>query len=465
MEHSNQRNVIKHEKLPVKEYFAYFCYGFGQCFSFGLLGTFILYFYTDILGVTAVASSVIFLIARVWDAVNDPIVAGIMDSRRTKTGKFHGYFKIMPILVIVSTIICFLSPNLSYSGKVLYAAVTYILWGTIYTMSDIPFWSIASVMSTNAQDRTKLLTYANMGVYGGIGFVTLVVPILASWLQDYGLSVANSFLLTVCILMVASFILMMYGYFHIKERVHSTNDEKIAIKDIFESLQANKYLFKIVVIFFLNIFNNIVQGIIIYFFTYNMNAPELMSAFGVISTLSALGFFFIPLLTNYFKKRNILITILGLDILFRIAFYLIGYQSTPLVIFFLAVTQTLYASTGPLISAMLSETIEYSEVKTGKRFEAITFTGQTFTGKLSTALAGASTGLILTLLGYQPNVSQSPQTLHGLFLVISILPALGSFIRILLLLTYDYTEEEYNQNLAILAKRKGIAHKTHYKEA
>ena len=444
---------IIHEKISTKEYLAYFSYGFGQCFSFGLVGTFILFFYTDILGISAVAASIIFLVARIWDAVIDPVVAGFMDTRRTKHGKFRGYMKFTPILIVVSSIFCFFSPDISITGKIIYAGATYILWGTIYAFSDIPFWSLSTVISKNGEDRTKLLTVANLGVYGGIGMVGFLVPILlATFNKNYTPSV--SYLITVGIIMVAAYILMLIGYKYTKERVVPEHNEKVTFKDVIESAKVNKYMFRILLVFFLNVFMNIVQGIILYFFTYNLNAPQLMSVFGIIGTLSAVGFLFIPLLTKYFKKRNILRTLLGMDIIIRIIFFLVGYESIGLVITFLAITQLLYSATGPIISAMLSETVEYSEVKTGKRTEAIVFGGQTFAGKLSVALAGAFIGLLLTLIGYQANVEQTEFTLTGLFIVVSILPALGSLLRLLVLSKYDYTEVEFNECIRIIQERK-----------
>ena len=143
-----------------------------------------------------------------------------------------------------------------------------------------------------------------------------------------------------------------------------------------------------------------------------------------------------------------------MDIIIRIIFFLVGYESIGLVITFLAITQLLYSATGPIISAMLSETVEYSEVKTGKRTEAIVFGGQTFAGKLSVALAGAFIGLLLTLIGYQANVEQTEFTLTGLFIVVSILPALGSLLRLLVLSKYDYTEVEFNECIRIIQERK-----------
>ena len=404
-----------YEKVSMKEYFAYFSYGFGQCFSFGLIGTFILFFYTDILGISAVAASMIFLVARIWDAVIDPMVAGFMDTRRTKHGKFRGYMKFAPIFIVISTILCFVSPDISVTGKIVYAAATYILWGTLYAFSDIPFWSISTVISKNGQDRTKLLTTANLGVYGGQGMVAFLVPLMvSSFNKNY--TPSTSYLITVGIIMVAAYILMMVGYKYTKERVEANHNEKVTLKDVVASVKENKYMFKILLVFFLNIFMNIVQGIITYFFIYNLSAPELMSVFGLIGTFSAVGFLFIPLLTKYFKKITILKTLLGIDIIVRIIFFLVGYDSIGLVITFLAITQCLYSATGPIISAMLSETVEYSEVKTGKRCEAIVFGGQTFAGKLSVALAGAFTGIILSLIGYQANVEQTQFTLTGLFI-------------------------------------------------
>lgn len=112
------------------------------------------------------------------------------------------------------------------------------------------------------------------------------------------------------------------------------------------------------------------------------------------------------------------------------------------------------------MSSMIAETIEYSEVKTGRRCEAITFSGQTFMGKLSAAVAGSLTGLILVAIGYVPEAAiQSPQTLNGLFMVVSLLPVLGGIIRLVILKYYTYTEESYKKDLEILAERRLAAQK------
>ncbi|WP_300936070.1 MFS transporter, partial [Faecalibaculum rodentium] len=443
-------------KVSRREYLGYFSYGFGQCFSYGLLGSFILFFYTDILGISALAASTIFLIARVWDAVNDPMVAGFMDTRRTKSGKFKGYLKFAPLFVVISTILCFFSPDLAIQWKVLYAAITYILWGTVYTVSDIPFWSVSAVITNDPQTRTSLVTAANLGVFAGIGMVGSLVPLLVGLFGQE--SLADGYFMAVILIMIAGYAFMMFGATTIRERVEPSAGEKVTMKDVFRNLLVNRHLFKMLAIFFLNLFMNIVNGIILYFFIYNMGNEGLMSIYGLMGTFAALGFFLIPNLTKKFRKKDLLAGIIVLDIVVRIVFFMTGYENVPMLLVMLMLTQLFHASLGPVMSSMIAETIEYSEVKTGRRCEAITFSGQTFMGKLSAAIAGSLTGLILIAIGYMPEAAvQSPGTLNGLFMVVSLLPVAGGLIRLVILRYYTYTEEAYKKDLAVLAQRRSEA--------
>lgn len=441
------------EKVAPSEFAAYFLYGFGQCFSYGIVGSFILIYYTDVVGISSVIASAIFLLARVWDAVFDPIVSGFMDKGRNTHGKFRKYMRIAPIFIVVSTIACFFTPNISMTGKIVYAAASYILWGTTYAFSDIPFWSMSTVMTKDSHKRTNLVTTASLGVSAGVGMIGIILPFMLVYFKNND-TPATSYLISITILMLIGFVLMEIGYRFTKERVKpSANAEKITTHDIITAVKANKYMLKMLVIMLLKIFMEMVNTIIIYFFTYNLSNAKLMSVFGVIGTLSAVGYLFIPFFTKYFKKLQILRFLLIADIVFRVVFFAVGYKNITLVFILLAVTQCLYSATGPITSAMLAETVEYTEVKTGKRCEAIVFGGQTFASKLAIALAGATTGLVLSFIGYQPNTAQSTGTLTGLFIIISILPALGSLLRLWVLKGYDYTEDDFYNCRKVLDER------------
>lgn len=439
------------EKISSKEVMSYFSYGVGQCISFGIVGTFIMYFYTDILGISALAASTIFVIARTFDAVNDPLMASFIDTKKSKHGKFRQYLLFMPIFIFLITIIAFLPLDLGPTAAVLFAGTTYILWGMFYTVSDVPFWSMSAVMSQDAQERTKLVTFANLGVFVGIGIPTLLFTPLAQWLGNG--SVDDGFFMAVVLLSILMLPLMYTGFRNTTERVEPPS-EKVRMRDAIKVIKGNKPMFIILATFFCNVFVNITLTLNIFFFTYNLNNAALMSAFGVISLAACIGFLFIPMLTKRFYKKHILMVILVIDIIVRILFFMSGYQSTAVVLTFMSITMVLYTATGPLISAMLAETIELTEVRTGQRSEAVTFSGQTFTGKLSIAIAGGATGVILTIINYVPNQSQTDGTLTGLFFVIALLPAVGSLIRLILMYFYRFTEKEFELAVAELQRRK-----------
>ncbi|WP_051314872.1 MFS transporter [Alteribacter aurantiacus] len=439
------------EQISNKEVFSYFGYGMGQCISFGLVGTFILYFYTDILGISALAASTIFLVARTFDAVNDPFMASIMDTLRSKHGKFRQYLLYSPLLITLITILAFAPLDLGPTASILFAGTTYILWGMIYTVSDVPFWSMSAVMSQDPQQRTKLVTFANLGVFVGIGIPTLLFTPLAEFLG--GGNMDDGFFYAVVILSLLGLPFMINGFRKTKERVEPPK-VKVRIRDAIKVIKGNKPMFMILATFFCNIFVNITLALNIYFFTYNLENASLMAVFGIISLVSCVGFFFIPMLTKHFYKKHILMTILVIDIVVRIGFFMSGYSNTMVVLGFLTVTMVLYTATGPLISTMLAETIEFTELRTGQRSEAVTFSGQTFTGKLSVAIAGGATGVILTVINYVPNQAQSPVTLQGLFFVIALLPALGSLIRLIIMYFYKFTEDEYKEVVAQIHAKK-----------
>lgn len=437
-------------KIPNRELFSYFGYGVGQCFSFGLVGSFILFFYTDILGISPLAASTIFVMARVWDAVNDPLIAGFMDTLESRFGKFRPYMLFTPVLITLVTIASFYSIEGDTATKVMYAGFTYILWGTLYTISDVPFWSMSSVMTDDTQQRSKAATFAMLGVNAGIGATMVCFPLLASAFSEGRAD--QGYLPAVAVFMSAGLLLMWNGFYNTKERIVTRGIQKVTLKETIRAVRKNKPLFLVLAAFFMNIFFNLINGLYIFFFTYNMGNEALMSIIGIITFSSAIACLATPILTKRFRKRDIFITLCVLEIVARIGFYLTGYESTTGVLIWLTVVTSIFMMTNPLISAMIADTVEYSYYHSGKRCAAITFSGQTFTGKLSVALAGGLTGIILTVINYVPNQDQSPETLAGLFFCIALLPALGALVRIFIMMKMTFTEAEHAEIVEKLSR-------------
>ncbi len=442
-------------KVKQKEYLGYFGYGFGQCISFGIVGSFSLYFFTDIVGLTAIMASTIFLISRVWDAVNDPMLASIIDKSHKKgKEKFIPFLKLMPIFMAIVTILLFTNlGNMSYAFRAAYCFVFYMLWGMIYTVSDVSFWSVSTVISDDSQERTKLITAANIGVFAGIGFAGALVPKVTTYLG--GLNSSRNIFITVSLAMIFLLIpFTMLGTRQLIERVQAEKTEKITFKKIFENIKVNKPLRFILLMYFLNIGMNVVQTLGIYFFTSNLNNADLFSTYSIMTTFAALGFFILPSLTKRFKKRNILFVLLTVDTILRLGFFMLGYENAFLTTVILGLLFAIYAITAPILSVMIAETIEYTEYKTGIRAEAVTFSGQTFSGKLSVALAGTFAGFLLSIIQYDSELKvQSDFTLQGLFIVMSLLPAIFSILRMIVLKFLKYDEDAHAEIVAKLKER------------
>ncbi len=442
------------DKVKKNEYLGYFGFGFGQCISFGIVGSFSLFFFTDIVGLTAITASMIFLIARVWDAVNDPMLASFIDKNHVAgKPKFLPYLKWTPFVMAIVTLLLFTNfEGASMTFKTIYCFIFYILWGMVYTVSDVSFWSASTVISDDSQERTKLITAANIGVFAGIGFAGALVP----WVSNLFTNVSPSLNAFFTVLFAMALVLLPFtlvGSRQLKERVESAPSEKITIKQIIKNLKTNKPLRFILAVYFLNIGMNIVQGLAIYFFKYNLNSENLFGTYSLLTTFAALGFLILPALTKKFKKRDILFVLLSLDVVLRIGFFFIGYESAIFTTIILGILFAIYAITAPILSVMIAETIEYTEYHTGVRTEAVTFSGQTFSGKLSVALAGTFSGFLLTVVGYQAGAAtQTDATLTGLFIIMSLLPALFSILRMIVLFFNKYDEQQHEEILEKLHK-------------
>lgn len=446
-------------KIPLKALASYFGFGMGQCFSFGLVGTFILFFYTDIMGISPVAASMIFLIARIWDAFNDPIFAGLIDSLNLKRGKYRPFLGFMPFVIVIITILAFINIDGSLTTKTLYAGFTYILWGTLYTISDLPFWSMTTVLSDHPQERAKAATCAMMGVNAGIGSAMVFFPYLAKFFaegrDDQG------YLPAVIVMMIAGLVLMLNGYINTREKVRPQGDAaKVTLVQTFKVVLANKPLFYILAAFFLNVFTNIAGNINIYFFTYNLGDGTLMSVLGVISISCALACLITPMLTAKWRKRDIFMVLCIVEILLRLGFFFTGYDNVTLVFVWIGLIIITNMMTNPLVSTMIADTVEYSYYHTGKRCAAITFAGQTFTGKLAVAIAGGVAGIILAQIGYTPNQEQSEDVLFALFACVSLLPIIGCVLRLVVLKFYTFNEEQHAEIVRKLSRGEfDITHK------
>ena len=159
---------------PKKEWMAYCIGALGQGMVYAVMSSYISDFYMNVLKLTPLFVLLLMLLARVWDAVNDPIMGYIMDGSHPKRGKMRPYLLYTPIPIAILTVLLFYAPNLSGTKLMVYAAVTYVLWGMIYTASDVPFWSLPNAMTPNPDERGSIISKDRSG--SGPGAQTLHGP-------------------------------------------------------------------------------------------------------------------------------------------------------------------------------------------------------------------------------------------------------------------------------------------------
>ena len=202
--------------VPLREKFSFSMALMGQTIVFNFVNLYLLIFYTDVFGISAAAAGTLFLIARIWDAINDPIMGIAVDKTTTRWGKCRPYLLFTPVPIVLLTVLLFIVPDVGSTMKLAYAYVTYILWGMFYTALDIPLWTLSSRMSVDTGERQSLISMGRMfNILGSALPVALVVPLKQAF---GGGDESRGYLLTVTVFALAAVPLMLQSFRGTTER-------------------------------------------------------------------------------------------------------------------------------------------------------------------------------------------------------------------------------------------------------
>ncbi|MBI9012270.1 MAG: MFS transporter [Clostridiales bacterium] len=452
-----KKEKLKNERtkdVGAWENWSYALSGFGVNALFGMQMMYLLIYFTDVFGISAATAGIIFLIARVWDAVNDPIMGTIVDKTKTKWGKCRPYMIFGSIALAISFVLMFSGPtSLGPTGKVIYAGVTYILFGMMFTMVDIPANAIISRMTQNPQERANVTTFrrviANVGMLLGVGAIGFV-PLLGRGNDSRG------YALTAIVIGVISSLLILTAGISTKERVKSEQKHDFSTKDLFKTIRVNTPLMILVSVFLVNqLAMSIKTATTAYYFTYNIGREDLTAIVGVISLLATiLGTAIIPLLLKKFGKIKSIVIGLFIIAISSVGLYFTSYANITMIMVWFIINSLAAAFGLGLPYIMIIDTVEYGEWKTGKRTEGLVFSMLTFSMKLASAMGGAILGFLLTYTGYVPNTEQTPLALKGILVSITVIPVIVAIIGIILMKFYKLDEKMYQMIINELEKRK-----------
>ncbi len=452
-------------KLSVKEKVAYGLGAVGKDMVYMLSASYVLYYFQDLLGVNAVAMGTILLVARIFDAFNDPIMGIIVAKTKTRFGKFRPWLLIGTLLNAVVLYLMFACPpDLSGSGLVAYAAIFYILWGTTYTIMDIPYWSMIPAFTEGGKEREGLTTLARSAAGVGSALVTIFTMKVVYMISDNEITGFKWVALGISVIFVA-FILITCLF--VKEK-STVNMESASIKDMFKALVRNDQAMTVVIaIVLINCSVYLTSNLVIYFFKYDFggtawyNGFTLFNMFGGGIQILAMMILY-PLLRRFASNVKIFYICLASAIFGYAALLGIAFTQMNNVFIFFIPGFFIFAANGVLqvlITVFLANTVEYGELKNGRRDESVIFSMQTFVVKLASGISAfiASIALSVFALAEGTEVSEADKAVDfslgvsassriGLRMTMTILPIVGLIVAVIFFRKkFILTEEKVNE--------------------
>lgn len=431
-----------------------FCYSLGEVgcqMSWYMINNYLMLFYTDIVGLAAGAISMIMLIARIWDAINDPMMGNIADRTNTRWGKFRPYLFMAPPVLAVFNILTFTVFPVQGAAKVALCLITYVGAGMAYTACSIAYQALQNVIAIDSQVRMNLATARGIGSsVVGIILSACAMPMI---LHFSGAEVANAhgyFVTTVILSLIMIPVFWICGA-GCKEtyaqQLHSNpQQEKLGFFGSLKEVVKNDQLLMVVLATVLGtICVSGRMGMLTYYIIYVVGDYTVIAMVFTVMTIAQLvGTVFIPWGTKLMTKKGYLIF---LNVVMCIGFLLMFINPTDNKPYLLGVSFLcgLCNSSASVCPGMVSDAIEYGDWKLGRRQEGIAASMLSFGVKLSTAISGSAGVLLLAATGYVAGADQTAAAKQGINIVVNMVPFVIGLLSCVPLLFYKLTPKKVEE--------------------
>ena len=455
--------------LSIKEKIGYALGDTAANIAWRTIGPFLPIFYTDVFGLEAAAVAVLLLVIRLGDGITDLIMGNIADRTKTKWGKFRPWLLWTALPFGVALVLQFTTPDLSLTGKLIWAYGTSIFYTLAYTANNVPYSALMGVMTSNVKERTILSSYRFFGAYLGGIIATIGVISLVDFLGNGNENIGYQYTMYILAFILASFSLVTF--YTTRERVKPVVTDKNNLEEDYKDLIGNKpWLILLFIGFVFVTYNIIKQSSAMYYFSHYVNNEQ--NIFGdiiqwggknglagvyILSLLviSMISTVFAPALTKFFGKVKLFI----ISILFSAAAAAAMYWLEPnqiYSIFTFGIISEFGAGLMPILFfAMLGDAADYSEYKNGRRATGLIFSAGTFSMKFGGGVAGAITLGVLNWYNYDGKaVTKTAEMLEGIKLNMSIIPAAFVLIGIVALLVYPLTSKKMKEIEIELEKKR-----------
>jgi glycoside/pentoside/hexuronide:cation symporter, GPH family len=464
-------------KLRASEKFSYGFGDFASCLYWQTFMAYLTFYYTDVFGIPAAAAGTMLALSRSVDAFFDPVMGMVADRTQTRWGKFRPYLLWFAVPFAVVGVLTFSTPALPASGKLIWAWVTYNALMLLYTAINIPYTAMLGVLTPNPNERTALSSVKFVGAFAGgmlVSFSLLPMAKKDGWLGAS--SDAAGWRLAFIVIGVVAVASFLVTFFFTRERVQPPKEQKSSVgKDLKDLVTNGPWLALVAATLAMILFVACRSSVTAHYFKYfvgpqTLTLPSWVPKIGGTQTwefeslvsifnttgqlMSLLGVVLLPFVTRWIGGRKATFTVLFLiAIVCNAAYYFLG----PNQLLLIYVLNGLYCVTaGPLSAllwAMYADTADYSEWKRGRRATGLVFSASIFSQKQGWAIGAAVSLGIMQHVGFKANVEQSPESLHGLVLLVSVIPAVFGLLSLVALALYPLNEHKVAEISAALRSR------------
>jgi glycoside/pentoside/hexuronide:cation symporter, GPH family len=467
------------ERLAAREKFSYGLGDLASCLYWTSISNYLLFFYTDIFGITAIFAGAMLGFSRVSDAFFDPVIGMLSDRTKSKWGKFRPYLLYGCIPLAIAGFLTFTVPNFGDHGKQIWAVITFNALMLIYTTVNIPYTAMLGVMSPNPAERTSLSSIKFVGAFAaGIIVNATLLPMsrVGGWLG--ATTVQHGWQMTFLIYGIAAVSCFLVVFLNTKERVLPPKAQKTSLgKDLGDLVTNVPWIVLLVATITFILFVALRGNATVHYFKYYVGTQTLtfpdwlpksiagtqewhwesvVSLFGVSTqVLSLIGAMLVPFLARRVGSKNAFIILFVVAIASTCSFYILSPSQVGLMFAINAVGSICGGPLSPLIMAMYADTADYAEWKTGRRATGLIFSASIFAQKLGWGVSGSCTLLLMGFLGFVANQVQTPRSLNGLVSLMSVYPTvLGLISLVIIIFLYPLNVKKMSQVAIDLRNRR-----------
>lgn len=466
-------------QLPLREKLSY---GFGDFASVLYWQTFMVYltfFYTDVFGLAAGVAGAMIGLSRMLDAFFDPVMGMVADRTKTRWGKFRPYLLWLCVPFAIFGVLTFTVPDFATSGKLVWAIVTYNGLMLLYTAINIPYTALLGVLSPNPDERTTLSSVKFTGAFTAGMLVSAVLLPLAKFFGGGTGTSPRGWQITFILVGVVAIASFLITFFNTRERVQPPVAQKTSVgRDLLDLVTNVPWLILLAATITFILFVAARGSVTVHYFKYYVGSHKLdlptwipwlggaqewhfeglVSVFNTSGQLASLvGVILVPFFAKAVGRKTAFITLFIIAIVTTASYYFLKPEQLGLILGLNLLGSITGGPLSALLWAMYADTADYSEWKRGRRATGLVFSASIFSQKQGWAIGAWVALAAMASVGFQANVAQTPESLHGLVLLMSVVPAALGVVSILIVLFYPLNEKKVTEMGQELAARRAAA--------